>query len=68
VLDRESLSDGVVALAELANFNAGDRVRTLQGSLRETVKRILPDGCIAWKPDRSNSELLALPESLLRVK
>lgn len=42
--------------------------RTLQGSLRETVKRILPDGCIAWKPDRSNSELLALPESLLRVK
>jgi hypothetical protein len=68
VLDRESLSDGVTALAEMANFNPGDRVRTLKGSLRGTVKRILPDGRIAWKPDRSNSELLALPESLLRAK
>jgi hypothetical protein len=65
---RSSLSDGVTALAELADFNPGDRVRTLKGSLRGTVKKILPDGRIAWKPDRSNSELLALPESLLRAK
>lgn len=68
VLDQESLSSGVTALAELADFKPGDRVRTLKGSLRGTVKKILPDGRIAWKPDSSSSELLALPESLLRTQ
>ncbi len=52
----------------VADFKLGDRVRTLKGSLRGTVKKILPDGRIAWKPDNSSSELLALPESLLRAK
>ncbi len=59
---------GVESLCELADLKPGDRVRTLKGSLRGTVKRILPDGRIAWKPDSSSNELLALPESLLRAK
>lgn len=68
VLDRESMIQGVESLCELADLKPGDRVRTLKGSLRGTVKRILPDGRIAWKPDSSSNELLALPESLLRAK
>jgi len=68
VLDRESLSGGISALAELADFKPRDRVRTLKGSVCGTVRKILPDGRVAWKPDGSTSELMALPESLLRAK
>lgn len=68
VLDRESLASGISALVESADFQPGDRVRTFKGSLRGTVQKILPDGRVAWRPDGSTSELMALPESLLRAK
>lgn len=68
VLNRESLSGGICALAELAEFKPGDRVKTLKGSSQGVVKRILPDGRIAWRPDGASGELLALPEGLLRLK
>ena len=68
VLDRESLASGISALVESADFQPGDRVRTFKGSLHGTVLKIVPDGRVVWKPDGSTSELMALPESLLRAK
>jgi hypothetical protein len=68
VLDREPLTGGIVALADIANFKPGDRVQSLKGSLHGVVRKILPDGRIAWRPDDQGAELTALPESLLREK
>lgn len=68
VLDRDPVIHGIVALAEAANFKTGDRVKTFKGSLRGVVLKILPDGRIAWRPDDNEAELIALPESLLRLK
>jgi hypothetical protein len=68
VLDRKPVVEGIVALAEAANFNPGDRVKTLKGSLRGIVRKVLPDGRIQWQPDGNDAELIALPESLLRIK
>ena len=66
VLDREAMVAGVDALAQAADFQPGDRLRTLKGSLRGVVKRTLPDGRVEWRPDGQKSELIALPESLLK--
>jgi hypothetical protein len=68
VLDWHSMEMGLIALAELADFQTGDVVRTLKGSTRGTVKQILPDGRVVWQPEGSGAELIALPESLLREK
>lgn len=67
VLDRKSLEDGLMSLASLADFTPGDEVKTLRGSTRGTVVRLLKDGRILWRPVGTKSELIALPESLLRV-
>src|SRR5437867_2978671 len=67
VLDREAMVEIVESLCESAEFQPGDRVKTLRGSTRGVVRRILPDGRMAWQPDGSQSELIALPESLLRA-
>lgn len=68
VLDREPVVNGIISLAESAEFQPGDRVKTLKGSLRGTVRKILKDGRILWQPDAGKSELTALPESLLRLR
>jgi hypothetical protein len=68
VLDREPMVSGVSELLESANFQPGDRVKTLKGSLSGVVRKILPDGRIVWRPDDNKAELTALPESLLRQK
>lgn len=68
VLDRESMVSGISSLLESAEFKPGDRVKTLKGSARGTVRKILKDGRITWQPDASETELAALPESLLRLK
>jgi hypothetical protein len=66
VLDRESMADIVESLCETADWKPGDRVRTLRGSTRGVIVQLLADGRVAWRPDGSRSELIALPESLLR--
>jgi hypothetical protein len=66
VLDREAMIAGVEALAAAADLQPGDRVRTLKGSSRGVIKKILPDGRVSWLPDGNETELIALPESLLR--
>ncbi len=68
VLDRQSMDEGLSALAELADFKPGDRVKTLRGSARGVVLRLQPDGRIVWQPDGTQSQLVALPESLLRER
>ncbi len=66
VLDRESMAQILEELCQAADFQPGDRVKTLRGSLRGVILRVLPDGRVAWRAD-SGAELVALPESLLRV-
>ena len=67
VLDRQSMVEIVEGLWQSADFKPGDRVKTLRGSTRGVIVSVLPDGRMAWRPDGSQSELIALPESLLRV-
>ena len=66
VLDRVPLVAGICALAESAELQVGDRVKTLKGSLHGVVRKVLKDGRIEWRPDGKRADLIALPESLLR--
>lgn len=68
VLDREAMVAGVNALAQAADFQPGDRVRTLKGSLSGVIKKVLPDGRVEWRPDGQKAALIALPESLLKER
>lgn len=58
----------VEELSAAADFQPGDRVKTLRGSTLGTVVRVLRDGKILWRPDSGRGELTALPESLLPVE
>ncbi len=64
VLDGEAMTGIVESLSAAAGLKAGDRVKTLRGSLHGTILRVLDDGRVAWKPDGTASELTGLPESL----
>jgi hypothetical protein len=66
VLDQEAMVASIKALAESADFQRGDRVKTLRGSARGVVLRLLADGRVVWRPDGTHSELTGLPESLIR--
>ena len=68
VLDRETMVQIVETLCETANWKSGDRVKTLRGSTRGVIRRIAEDGRIVWRPDGTGSDLIALPESLLRER
>src|SRR5437899_1369993 len=68
VLDRESMVEIVESLSETADWKSGDRVKTLRGSTPGVIRKIADDGRIVWTPDGSNSELFALPESLVLEK
>ncbi len=65
VLDREAMVAMVEELCRSAALGVGDRVKTLRGSLRGVITRVLEDGRVAVRADGSASELLCLPESLL---
>ena len=65
VLDREAMAGIVEELCRSASLGAGDRVKTMRGSLRGVIVRVLEDGRVAVRADGSASELLCLPESLL---
>ena len=66
VLDQDFMTAAIEELWETASFQPGDRVKTLRGSTRGVVVSLLEDGRVAWRPDGTESELMALPESLLR--
>jgi hypothetical protein len=65
VLDRESMMEIVENLCLAQALKPGDKVKTLRGSTRGVIVRVLSDGRVAWKPVCSESELIALPESLV---
>jgi hypothetical protein len=65
VLDREPMEQIIETLSQSADFKPGDRVKTLRGSLSGVILRTLDDDRIAWQPDRTESELTGLPESLI---
>ena len=66
VLDEQAMIAILKSLSEMANFKAGDRVRTFRGSGRGVIVRVLEDGRVVWRSENSESELIALPESLVR--
>ncbi|MFO1477775.1 MAG: hypothetical protein U1F98_14135 [Verrucomicrobiota bacterium] len=68
VLDEDLLVEAVDSLSEIADWKEGDRVKTLRGTTRGVIVRILEDGRIAWRPDGSQSQLTSLPESLVPDK
>ncbi|MBM3860367.1 MAG: hypothetical protein FJ395_12040 [Verrucomicrobia bacterium] len=68
VLDREPMVEIVESLCASAELKAGDRVKTLRGSLRGAICRVLDDGRVLWLPDGGARELVALPETLMKVE
>jgi hypothetical protein len=66
VLPWEAMAGIVDSLAESTDWKAGDRVKTLRGSLHGIIVKVLEDGRIVWKPDATAGDLIALPESLCR--
>lgn len=64
VLDQELMIETIESLSETADWKAGNRVKTLRGSLRGKILRVLDDGHVVWQPDGTQSELTTLPESL----
>jgi hypothetical protein len=66
VLPWEAMVEIVDSLSASADLQPGDRVKTFRGSTRGVILRLLPDGRVLWRPDQSASELMALPESLLK--
>jgi hypothetical protein len=68
VLDQELMISAVDSLWDAASLASGDRVKTLRGSTHGVVLRLAEDGRVVWRPDGTQSELLALPESLKREK
>ena len=66
VLGREEMVAIVEELSRSADLLVGMRVKTLRASLGGVIVRVLEDGRVAVRPDGSASELLALPESLVR--
>ena len=67
VLDREAMMEIVEGLCDSADFKPGEVVKTLRGTTRGVILRVLKDGRVAWQPDGSQTELIGLPESLLRT-
>jgi len=68
VLGKQAMVEIVKSLCETADWRAGDRVKTPRGATRGVVVRFLKDGRVVWRPDGKSSELMALPESLVRER
>lgn len=65
VLDRESMISIVESLCLISDFEPGDRVKTLKGTLRGVIVEILDDGRVKWRAE-TGTEFMASPESLAR--
>ena len=64
VLEPEMMITALETLCQTADWKPGDRVQTLRGSLQGVIVRILDDGRVVWRPEGTQRELTALPESL----
>jgi hypothetical protein len=56
----------VDSLSQTADWKPGDRVKTLRGTTRGIILRLMEDGRVLWRPRGTDSQLMALPESLVR--
>lgn len=65
VLDREAMVQIIEQMCAAVELEPGMRVKTLRGSARGTILRVLDDGRMLWRTD-AGTELTALPESLTR--
>jgi hypothetical protein len=66
-LDFEAAVNGINSLLTVEVLNPGDRVSTLRMTTKGKVMRILADGRVAWLPDGRKTELLAAPETLIKL-
>ena len=66
VLDRGAMVQVIEELCRAADLLPGMRVKTLAGSVRGVISRVLEDGRVAVLADGSTGEMIALPENLLR--
>jgi len=64
VLDGKSMEHILESLFRAAEFSPGDKVRTLKGSLRGVIVKILDDGRVKWRAE-TGTEFLGLPENLV---
>ena len=64
VLDLETMTAIVESLSRSANFQPGDKVKTLKGSLHGVIVEILDDGRAKWRAE-TGSLFIGLPESLV---
>ncbi len=65
VLAEDLMMATVESLSQSSDLKPGDRVKTLRGSTRGVIVRLLEDGKVVWRPDNTDSELIGLLESLL---
>ena len=65
VLDRDAMVAAVEELCRTADLMPGTRVKSMRGSIRGVITRVLDDGRVAVRPDGSASEMISLPENLL---
>jgi flavin-dependent dehydrogenase len=65
VLDRAAMVQIIEALSRAADLLAGTRVRTLRGSVRGVITRVLEDGRVAVRADGAAGEMISLPENLM---
>jgi len=66
VLPKEAMVEIVDSLSQTADWKPGDRVKTLRGTTRGVILRLMDDGRVLWRPRGTDSQLMALPESLIR--
>lgn len=65
VLDRTAMVQIIEELCRAADLAPGMRVRTLRGSVRGVITRVLEDGRVAVRADGAASEMISLPENLM---
>jgi hypothetical protein len=65
LIDEREMAAIVESLCQSAALGVGDRVKTMRGSLRGVITRVLDDGRVVVRPENGASELISLPESLL---
>ena len=64
VLPWDAMVEIVESLSETADWKPGDRVKTQRGSLHGVIIQVCDDGRVVWKPDGTQSELIAMPDNL----
>jgi hypothetical protein len=67
-VDEAALRTGLEELTRLENFQVGDKVATLQKTLRGTIIRINEDGTIVWKCEQTAAVMTGTPQSLLSLQ